>query len=115
MARAWVRVEFNHLPRIDAEAKTAIARALDVVATEVWGECVRLVVEHAFLTGNLAGSLRPRKVSDLRWVVETHVEYAPYVHDGTYRMAARPWFVWAADAKQGAMRVAVAAALGGLK
>jgi len=113
MARAWVRVEFNHIPRIAGVVRDRLAMAVQTTAMDVWGESVRLVVEHAFLTGNLAGSLSPRQISKLVWVIETHVAYAHWVHDGTHTMAARPWFIWASEAKAGAFRLAVSQALMG--
>ena len=45
-------------------------------------------------TGHLRRSLTHRVVSNTEGRVGTNVNYARYVHDGTRRMAARPYFVW---------------------
>lgn len=54
-------------------------------------------VENAFDTGNLANSFQHAKIGQMTYEIYTTVEYAKYVHDGTYKMAARPFFVWALD------------------
>jgi HK97 gp10 family phage protein len=45
-------------------------------------------------TSTLARSITHRVVSSTEGRVGTNVNYAKWVHDGTRRMAARPFFVW---------------------
>ena len=42
-------------------------------------------------SGNLFGSITYDTPSNDEVHVGTNVEYAPYVHDGTYKMTARPF------------------------
>lgn len=42
-------------------------------------------------TGTLMGSITHKVVSDRAVDVGTNVEYAGYVHEGTYKMAGRPF------------------------
>lgn len=42
-------------------------------------------------TGNLMGSITSNVVSDRAVDVGTNVEYAGYVHEGTYKMRGRPF------------------------
>ena len=49
-------------------------------------------------TGRLRASIKA-EVSGLEANIGTDVEYAHFVHDGTYKMAARPFLFSAADEK----------------
>lgn len=66
-------------------------------------------VENAFDTGNLANSFQHAKTGQLTYEIYTTVEYAKYVHDGTYKMAARPFFVWALDSVSPSITAAIRA------
>lgn len=76
-----------------------IEKQVDLVirkgVAEVQRNAVMEVVQNAFDTGNLAASIQQAKIGQLHYEVYTVVDYAGYVHDGTERMGARPFFVWA--------------------
>lgn len=57
------------------------------------------IVANAFDTGNLASSVSWAKLGVMNYQVYTNVDYAGYVHDGTEKMGARPFFVWASDSE----------------
>lgn len=64
---------------LDAGAKAA-QRAVELTATEVWGNVGREApVDH----GRLAGSFQLEQRGDLEWAVFSNVEYALAVHEGT--------------------------------
>ena len=63
--------------------------------------------------GGLRQSIQARKVALMAADVFTGVNYGEYVHDGTSRMPARPFFQWMLDYFQGReiIEVSVKAAL----
>lgn len=52
-------------------------------------------------TGHLRSSISHHKEGADTVVIGTNVEYAPYVHYGTYKMAARPFLQDALDSQMG--------------
>ena len=46
----------------------------------------------AYDTGKLHKSIKMKKLKYLQYMVYTDVPYAKYVHEGTYKMAPRPFF-----------------------
>ena len=68
-----------------------IEKMLDLLALEVEREAkIRCPVR----TGRLRNSITTAKKQKERYV-GTSVSYAPYVHNGTYKMAARPFLLQA--------------------
>lgn len=96
MADADVRwtVEVNNLPRIRKSMATNAARIVAKAALDIEAIAkTRAPVD----TGNLANSIRARKISDTRWRVEVGAEYGLYVEYGTVRSGPRPYFMPAVD------------------
>ena len=77
-----IHAEFppEELMKMVASGKRAIPRALQLMATEVWGNIGR---EAPTNEGRLAGSFELFKIDELTWRIATAVEYASYVHEGT--------------------------------
>lgn len=67
-------------------------------AAEIHRTAVLEVITNAFDTGHLAASISWAKLGVANIIIYTDVDYAGYVHDGTEKMSARPFFVWAFDA-----------------
>lgn len=76
-----------------ADIEEMIQKELEESAYEIEKESKRLCPVD---TGNLRSSIEAT-ISDLEVDVGTDCEYAGFVHDGTYRMAARPFLDTAAD------------------
>jgi len=43
-------------------------------------------------TGTLRSQVTVRQLSDIQATIYPLVDYAIYIHEGTYKMRARPWF-----------------------
>lgn len=59
-------------------------------------------------TGNLKSSIQSQQIDALTWEIRVGAEYGIYVHDGTFRMASRPFLRQSLDEAEPAF---VAAAL----
>lgn len=72
---------------------TAIEIGLEEIGIAAEGDVVGYMEkEHIIDTGNLIGSITHRVLNDESAViVGTNVEYALYVHNGTSKMAGRPY------------------------
>ena len=77
----------------------AISRAIKESAFILEAESKMALTEgptRALDTGLLRSQNVVRELSDVRAAVYPLVHYAVYVHEGTYKMRARPWFQVAA-------------------
>ena len=61
-------------------------------------------------TGRLRGSITT-EIGSLQADIGSNVEYAGYVHDGTYKMGARPFLETAAEAEIGGLEERIIAAI----
>lgn len=68
------------LQQLGESGHRAVARAMELLSTEVWGNVGR---EAPRDEGHLAGSWTLRAISDLEYDVSTKIKYASFVHDGT--------------------------------
>lgn len=73
-----VAVETHGL--FEGEPLRAVTRAVELMATEVWGNIGR---EAPRDEGLLAASFRLRRIQLLEWGIGTQLQYASFVHDGT--------------------------------
>lgn len=84
-------------------------KRLDAMIAKVPGEAEKLVKAGALAiegkaktlapvdTGYLKASIAARRQSELLWWVWAYAEYALYVELGTYKMAAKPYMIPAAE------------------
>lgn len=96
-----------------------IEKQVDLVlrkgVAEVQRNAIMEIVQNAFDTGNLASSVQQARIGHMHYEVYTIVDYAGYVHDGTERMGARPFFVWATAPVFPKIERAIAIVTGGAK
>ena len=83
-----VKVLFNHIPRIQAQAPTAIKNTVRDAALkcETYAKDVTPVD-----TGALRASIQAEPENATTWEVAPHTEYAVYVEFGTRKMRAQPF------------------------
>lgn len=62
------------------QAKKAVSRVVELMATEVWGN---IREEAPVEDGRLSGSFTISRESDLSWKISTNVEYAEAIQEGT--------------------------------
>lgn len=90
---AQLEIIADNTQQVLAEMPRAIARALEEVGILAEGHVVGYMTEnHIVDTGRLRNSVTHAvDAGDEAVLVGTNVEYAPYVHNGTSRMAGRPF------------------------
>lgn len=89
----------NKFAEAPEKVAQAISRAIKTSAFILEAESKRALTEgstRAIATGLLRSQNVVRELSDIRAAVYPLVHYAVYVHEGTYKMRARPWFQVAA-------------------
>jgi len=97
MAKSLVVAElvFDRLPELRGELRRQASAAIRKAAFDIEAHAKAVVPVD---TGNLKNSIQTTMEDDLTAVVGTHVEYAPYVEFGTYKMSPRPYLGPAAEA-----------------
>lgn len=98
------RIVFNRLPELRGQLRQRASQAVRKAALDIEARAKQVVPVR---TGNLKNSIQTTMESDLTAVVETAVEYAPYVELGTRRMAPRPFLGPAAEAVKPSFEAAV--------
>lgn len=73
-------IDDESLDRLGESGRRAIHRAIELMATEVWGNVAR---EAPVDTGRLAGSFQLSPMGQLAYRVSSDALYASYVHEGT--------------------------------
>lgn len=73
-------VDLSQLEQLPDMGRQAMSRAVQLMATEVWGNIAR---ESPVNEGRLAGSWQLTETGDLEWTIGTEVRYASFVHEGT--------------------------------
>lgn len=73
-------IDQSELDQLGDRGKRAVDRAIELIATEVWGNIAR---EAPIDTGRLAGSWKLSRIGPMSYSIATNVIYASYVHEGT--------------------------------
>lgn len=90
MAKVNVKVT-SHKDKVLSELKKRKAAALEAIGTQGEGNTVLMVdIMDAVDTGNLIGSISHATDEDNAYI-GTNVDYAIYVHNGTWKMKPRPF------------------------
>ncbi len=103
------RIVFDRLPELQGQLRQQASAAIRKAAYDIEAYAKAVVPVD---TGNLKNSIQTTMEGDLTAIVGTHVEYAPYVEYGTYKMAARPYLGPAAEAVRSSLAVAMRGLLG---
>lgn len=85
----------KYLKERPREIAQAISRAIKTSGFILEAESKKALTSganRAIRTGKLRSENVVRELSDLRVAIYPLVQYAVYVHEGTFRMRARPWF-----------------------
>jgi HK97 gp10 family phage protein len=88
------RLTVDKFPELSQKAHEQIRQVLRKAAFDVEAHAKKVVPVD---TGNLRNSIQSSFPDEFVAVVGTHVEYAPYVEFGTYKMAARPYLMPAVE------------------
>lgn len=93
------KIVFNHLPAIQGQARGRASQVVRKTVADLEAAAKgNIVAMDAVDTGNLHNETRGTMKDDLNGEVGPQgVEYARYVHDGTVKMAGRPFLTNAAD------------------
>jgi len=96
MAKSLVvtKIVLDRLPELQGQMRQRAGQAIRKAALDIEARAKAIVPVD---TGNLKNSIQAQKEKEFTWIVGTHVEYAPYVEYGTYKMAARPYLGPAAE------------------
>lgn len=95
--------------KLEAEADAIIGQGAHDIAKAAEFE----VIAHAYDTGRLAEGFIVTRIKSLSWRIINIVHYASFVHDGTTKMRARPFFQWAFDSRAGETVARLGALLNG--
>ena len=88
---AWIEVVEDNTAKVLREFPTAINRALEAIGILAEGHVVGYMTKnHIVDTGRLRNSIT-HTIQGNHAIVGTNVEYAVYVHEGTYKMKGRPY------------------------
>lgn len=88
--RVSVNNKMNRLAaRIVSNQANALAAGAAMLQREIMAAAIGMSI---WDTGNLINSHGRRRVGADTWEVMSPAEYSIFVHEGTKRMSARPWF-----------------------
>lgn len=89
---AYIQIVQNNSHLVAKLIPQAMARALEKIGLLAEGHVVGYMTKnHIVDTGRLRNSITHAIRSNNTVIVGTNVEYATYVHEGTSRMAGRPY------------------------
>lgn len=89
---AYIQIVQDNSHLVAQMLPTAIAAALEEIGIVAEGHVIGYMTsEYIVDTGRLRNSITHAVDSDESVIVGTNVEYAPYVHNGTSKVKARPF------------------------
>jgi len=96
--RVKVTNKMNRLAaRVVANQTNVLAAGAAMLQREIMAAAIGMSV---WDTGNLINSHSRRKAGADTWEVMSPAEYSVFVHEGTTRMQARPWFTKGIEAAE---------------
>ncbi len=88
--RVNVNNKFSRLAkRIEGNTGTVLQAGAALMQREIMMAAMNMSI---WDTGNLINSHTRRRIGAMTWEIISPAEYSVFIHQGTTRMAARPWF-----------------------